>query len=86
MLITLFFNLTYLIVSGFLSLFPNADLSLLSNISSAVSTASGYLSSISAFAPVATLIAIIGLFLAVELFILSVKIINWIIRKIPGIN
>jgi hypothetical protein len=86
MLITFFLDLAYNIVNAFLALFPDADVSLLSNINTAVSTASGYLSAISNFAPVSTILSIIGLFLGIELVILIIKIINWIIRKIPTIS
>ena len=86
MLVTFFSDLAYNIVNTFLNLFPNADTSFLTNITSSVSTASGYLSAVSYFAPVATLITIVGLFIGIEIIILSVKIINWIIRKIPTIN
>ncbi len=82
----MFLNLAYGIVSAFLDLFPTADISFLTNITVAVSTASGYLSAVSTFAPVSTLLIIVGLFLGVEFVILLIKIFNWIIRKIPGIS
>ena len=86
MLITLFLDLTYGIVSSFLSLFPTADTTLLANITAAVGAASGYLAAVSSFVPVSTLLIIVGLFLTIEVFILLIKIINWIIRKIPTIS
>ncbi len=86
MLITFFLNLVYGITSSFLSLFPNADTSIINNVSAAVSTASGYLSAVNSFTPVSTLVIICGIFLSIEVFILFIKIINWIIRKIPTIN
>lgn len=86
MLITLFLDIAYGIVSSFLGLFPDADNTFVSNITSAVSTASGYLSAINSFTPVSTLLIIVGLFLVIEIIILFIKISNWIIRKIPGIS
>jgi phosphate/sulfate permease len=86
MIVSFFINLAYNIVSSFLNLFPNADLSFLTNINTAVAAASGYLSSVSYFAPVSTLLTIVGLFIGIEIVILVIKIINWIIRKIPTIS
>jgi hypothetical protein len=86
MFVTFFLNLAYEIVTAFLNLFPIAETSFLTNISNAVSTASGYLSAIDYFAPVSTLLTIVGLFIGIEIIILLIKIINWIIRKIPTIS
>ena len=86
MLITFFLDLVYNIVNSFLNLFPNADTTFLTNISSAASTTSSYLSAVSTFAPISTILVIVGLFLGIELVILLIKIINWIIRKIPTIS
>ncbi len=86
MLITFFLNLIYNIVNSFLGLFSNADTAFLTNIGTAASTTSSYLSAVSAFAPISTILTIVGLFLIIELAILIIKIVNWIIRKIPTIN
>lgn len=86
MLITLFLSIAAGIMNAFLSIFPTADTSTLSNITTSVSTASSYLSAIDNFVPVSVLVGMISTFLAVEGFILLVKAINWIIRKIPSIN
>jgi hypothetical protein len=84
MLATFLLNLVYSISAGFLNLFP--DVSLSDSVSSAVNTASGYISALSIILPVSTLIAIVGLVLTIEGVILVIKIINWFIRKIPSIN
>jgi hypothetical protein len=86
MLITFFLNLAYWITSSFLSLFPTADTSVLSAVGGAVASASSYLSAINSFTPVSTIITIAGVFISIEVFILFIKIVNWIIRKIPTIN
>jgi hypothetical protein len=65
---------------------PNADLSPLAPVSDAISHASSYLSSVNAFVPVYTLVAILGLMLIFEGVQILIRIINWIIRKIPTIS
>jgi hypothetical protein len=84
MLATFLLNLVYSISAGFLNLFP--DVSLSDSVSSAVNTASTYISSLNIILPVSTLIAIVGLVLTIEGVILIIKIVNWFIRKIPTIN
>lgn len=60
--------------------------SLPSNITSAVSTAGGYIAGINTFVPIGTITAIFGIFLAYEFAYFTMKLINWVIRKIPGIS
>jgi uncharacterized membrane protein len=86
MLVTFFLNLAYNIASSFFNLFSDAETTVLSNIYSSATTTSAYLSSINSFVPVSTIIIIVGLFLSIEIIILFIKIINWIIRKIPTIS
>jgi len=62
------------------------DASLPSNIASAITTANTYLVSINSFVPVSTILTIVALTLVVEGFILSWKLINWVIKKIPTIS
>ena len=84
MLATFLLNIIYSVVVGFIGLFP--DVSLSDSVSASVATASSYISGLSVVLPVATLIAIISLVLAIEGVMLLIKIINWFIRKIPTIN
>jgi hypothetical protein len=84
MLATFLLNLVYNISVAFVSLFP--DVSLSDSVSSAVATASTYISGLDIILPVSTLIAIVGLILTIEGVIVLIKIINWFIRKIPTIN
>jgi len=67
-----------------LRLLPNASLP--ANITSAISTASTYLTAIDFIFPVSSFITIFALILAVETFIILWKIINWIIKKVPTIS
>jgi len=62
------------------------DVSLSPEISNSIATAGAYMNSIDFIVPTTTIMTIFGLFLAVEFGILSFKGINWLIRKIPGIN
>lgn len=62
------------------------DASLPADFSSAIISASAYLSALNDFAPVGTLLAILGLVLTIEVFINGFKLISWTIKKIPTIN
>jgi len=77
-------NLIITVVNYFVSLLPDATIS--DNVSSAVATASNYLSALDIIIPAYTLTAIIGIFLIVEGAINGIKLFNWFIRKIPGIS
>jgi hypothetical protein len=82
--------LNYILTLGFnfinwvLNLMP--DVSIPDKITSAVTTASHYLTALNVFLPIDTLLAIIIIFLIIEGIILLIKIINWFIRKIPTIS
>ena len=62
------------------------DVVLDSNISSALSTASGYLHALDQILPVSTILAILAIALAIEGSYLIYKLIMWVIKKIPTIN
>jgi hypothetical protein len=82
-LLKAFHALIYLLISP-LRLLP--DVSLESDFSQAIATAGEYISSLDAVFPVYALISAIGVLLIVEGGIFSYKGINWLIRKIPGVN
>lgn len=63
-----------------------SDVALPAAMTSALTTASGYLGAINSFFPVDTLIDVLGLLLAVEGYILLYKGLKWIWNKIPGVN
>jgi hypothetical protein len=62
------------------------DVSLPSNIASAISSAGGYLASFDLIFPVSTFLTIFGLILTIEAAILVYKIVMWLIKKIPTIS
>ena len=84
MLTDVILSIIYFVVSGFAGLLP--DVSLSDNIATSISTAAGYATALDNFVPLATIAAIMGLVLTIELVMLSIKVINWFIRKIPTIN
>ncbi len=87
MITTAFITIVYAFIFAItapLRLLP--DVSLPGEVNSAISTAGGYLGTLNQIFPVNTLLTIFGLFLAIEVFILTYKLIMWVIRKIPGIN
>lgn len=55
-------------------------------ITSAIETINGYLGGLNVVLPVDTIIQVFVAILAVEILILSFKGLNYLIRKIPGIN
>jgi hypothetical protein len=63
-----------------------SDVSLPSEITSAITTASGYYHSLDVILPMDTMIQILGVSLTFEGLYLIYKLIMWVIKKIPGIN
>jgi len=63
-----------------------ADVTLDSNIHASILTARTYLANLNIVLPISTILAIFGIILAIETFILLYKAVNWLIRKIPTIN
>lgn len=87
MIVTLLLTIVYYFIYGITAVFRLAPIvSLPASVTSAVTTASGYISSLNDFLPIGTLITILGIFLAYELSYFTMKLINWVIRKIPGIS
>jgi len=60
--------------------------SLSDNIAASIATAAGYASALNNYIPLSTIVAIMGLVLSIEFVILTIKVVNWFIRKIPTIN
>lgn len=70
---------------GILLLLP--DVSISQNFADNLNTAMGYAKSIDNILPVSELLyTIIGVFIAYEIGYLTLKLINWVIRKIPTIS
>jgi hypothetical protein len=62
------------------------DVSLNSNVPTAIATASGWLGLINQILPLATMLAVFGIVLIVENTHFGYKLIRWIYQKIPGVN
>jgi hypothetical protein len=84
MLADFFLNTIYNTAVFFLSLFPTATIS--DQITASVATASTYIVSLNTFAPITTIISIIGIAMVLEGVFITIKLINWVIRKIPTIS
>ena len=84
MLADILLSIIYSVVSGFARLLP--DVSLSDNIAASIATAAGYASALNNYIPLSTIVAIMGLVLSIEFVILTIKVVNWFIRKIPTIN
>jgi len=84
MITTFLLNLVYSVASGFLNLFPTTSIS--DDVLNSIQTANTYIAGLNIILPVYTILTILGLTLTIEGVILTIKIINWFIRKIPTIN
>jgi hypothetical protein len=62
------------------------DVVLPDGISNAIETINGYLGGLNVVLPIDTLLQVLFAILAVEVLILAFKGLNWLIRKIPGVN
>jgi len=75
------------LLQGFLSpLLLLANASLDSNILASISTAGSYLSIVDIIMPVASLLAVIGIILSIELTITGYKVIRWTYQKLPFVK
>ena len=77
------YGIVYLLCQPILLL---SNVTLPSGLTSALTTASGYIHALNVILPIDTILAILGVSLALELAYLTFKIIMWVIRKIPTIN
>lgn len=68
-------------ISSPLRLFP--DVSLPSELTASISTASGSLTAMSAFIPISTILAIFAIVVAIEASIFLYKGVMWIIKRLP---
>jgi HD-like signal output (HDOD) protein len=62
------------------------DVSLDSNLTTSITTASSYYHSVNSILPMDTMLAILGISLTIELAYATYKLIMWVIKKIPTIN
>jgi hypothetical protein len=84
MITSFFLNAVFLFIRVILSPLRLApDVSLPSDVLNAVSTANEYISSLSLFIPVYTILTILFLVLSIEGFIFAYKILMWVIRRLP---
>jgi hypothetical protein len=84
MIITIFLTVIFAIlwpIVQLIALLP--DVSNISTIGTAITTASQYLTGLNSFLPVTTLLAIFSAFLIYETAYFSFKIIYWVIKRIP---
>lgn len=87
MIVAIILNLLYYAVYLLtypLRLFP--DVSLPVGVANSIQMANTYIASVDFVLPVSTFLTIFGIFISVEVFILTYKAMNWLIRKIPSVN
>lgn len=71
-------------IVGWIQFLPTASLPF--SLSSAITSASGYLTSLNSVLPMTVIISTFGFFLLFEGGYLTYKVIYWIIKKIPTIS
>jgi len=87
MIIDLFLNVVYAFILAITSPFLLLDdVTLPASWIASVTTAGGYAISLNTIIPVTTLLIVVGVFLAYESIYFGMKLINWVIRKIPTIS
>lgn len=74
----------YAVLAGFTHYLP--EVSFTDGIGGAITNLNGYIAGLSFVVPTITLVAIVGLFLAINGALLGISIVNWFIRKIPTVN
>lgn len=62
------------------------DVVLPDGVNSAIASASGSLAGLNSIVPIDTLIIVLKAMIVLEIAILAFKGLNWLIRKIPGVN
>ena len=72
------------IVTAPLRLLP--DVSLPVELTDAITTAGGHISSLNQVIPITTILIVLGIVLATEGFVFLYKSIKWVYNKIPGVN
>jgi len=82
-LIKLIYYIVFALTSPF-RLLPDASLP--SGLTSAISSANGYIASFNSFFPTGTMLQVLGAMLVIEVAALSYKLIMWVLTKIPGIS
>lgn len=63
-----------------------SDVQANANITSAVTTASGYVSGLNEFLPATSLLTILGILITYEVILATYKVIKWVYIKIPFVN
>jgi len=88
MIVTGFLYTVYALIYSLTAVFRLApEVSLPTAITDSISTASAYMSAIDLFFPVHEMVFIfLYVFVVYELAVFAYKLLNWVIRKIPGIS
>lgn len=84
MIISFFLSILFLLVNGVVSLLPVGELPVAFGTS--VASIWGYVNVFSYVIAVSTLIQVVVLYIGFDLVVLLWHVVNWIIRKIPGMQ
>lgn len=87
MIVTALLNVVYVFVLGITTVIAQfGDVSANNSITSAVVALKSYYTSLDAFLPLGTIIAIIAFDMAFEGIVFTYKLIRWAYQKVPGIS
>ena len=87
MIVTALLNVVYVFVLGITTLIAQfGDVSANNAITSAVVSLKSYYTSLDAFLPLTTIVAIIAFDLAFEGIVFTYKLIRWAYQKVPMVN
>jgi len=85
MITTFILSIPLFFIQALINVLPNSN-GLPSEVTSAIVTVWNYGQGASFFFPISTLLTLVVLVFAFEAGILAWKFVNWILRKIPGVN
>lgn len=87
MIVTALLNIVYVFVLGITTLIAQfGDVSTNNSITSAVVALKSYYTSLDAFLPLGTIVAIIAFDLTFEGIVFTYKLIRWAYQKVPMVN
>lgn len=84
MILTIFLDLIYYLIYAITSpIRLLADATLPSGFLSAIQTSGGYISSLNQILPIDTILALLSIYVGIEIAFLSYKLIMWLIKRLP---
>lgn len=86
MILDFLLYIAYSIANLFVYALPSVDSGVFADFETKIATIGGYITPLTNIIPITTFFSILLLFFTIELVLLTIKIFNWVIRKIPTIS